>query len=211
MGGQLDPRRSSPPPPAAHGSAPRSAAAGTSVARPVGHGSRPGLISPMRSVARLRPSRRRVAAAKLELARRACPRVVDAARSGGCRRRARHHRPLPPDLPAAPDRALRGRPRAARRPPLARASPLLAGGYAGNQPGGRAGSRTADAVRAVRKPVSAPGLRRDDAAHGEEEVAMVGPLRLSAVLASTDLARSQAFYEQTVGLPPSSQSVPNGA
>jgi catechol-2,3-dioxygenase len=41
------------------------------------------------------------------------------------------------------------------------------------------------------------------------EVAMLDPVRLSAVLASTDLARSQAFYEETVGLPLSSETVPN--
>ena len=34
-------------------------------------------------------------------------------------------------------------------------------------------------------------------------------IRLSAVLASTDLARSQEFYEQRVGLPLSSETVPN--
>ena len=38
---------------------------------------------------------------------------------------------------------------------------------------------------------------------------MLDPVRLSAVLASTDLARSQAFYEQTVGLPLSPETVPN--
>ncbi|MCU1472842.1 MAG: glyoxalase/Bleomycin resistance protein/dioxygenase [Amnibacterium sp.] len=38
---------------------------------------------------------------------------------------------------------------------------------------------------------------------------MLNPVRLSAVLASTDLARSQEFYEQTLGLPLSSETVPN--
>jgi catechol 2,3-dioxygenase-like lactoylglutathione lyase family enzyme len=38
---------------------------------------------------------------------------------------------------------------------------------------------------------------------------MLNAVRLSAVLASTDLARSQEFYEQRVGLPLSSETVPN--
>lgn len=40
---------------------------------------------------------------------------------------------------------------------------------------------------------------------------MVNPVRLSAVLGSTDLPRSQAFYEQTIGLPLplSPETVPN--
>jgi predicted enzyme related to lactoylglutathione lyase len=43
----------------------------------------------------------------------------------------------------------------------------------------------------------------------DEEMAMLEPRRLSAVLVSTDLTRSQAFYEQTVGLPLSTETVPN--
>jgi predicted enzyme related to lactoylglutathione lyase len=43
----------------------------------------------------------------------------------------------------------------------------------------------------------------------DEEMAMFEPRRLSAVLVSTDLTRSQAFYEQTVGLPLSTETVPN--
>jgi hypothetical protein len=57
--------------------------------------------------------------------------------------------------------------------------------------------------------VSSPALRRKHVAHGNEELAMLNPVGLTAVLASTNLARSQAFYERTVQLPLSSETVPN--
>jgi predicted enzyme related to lactoylglutathione lyase len=46
-------------------------------------------------------------------------------------------------------------------------------------------------------------------AFDDEEVAVLSKNRVSAVLCSTDLARSQEFYEQTVGLTLSPETIPN--